>query len=172
MSKWDKAHMSAAQKYATLSNALKLQVGCLLVKDNRVISIGVNGTPSGWDNTCEDKVYHELGQPKPLSDSLVEKAYPLKEQTACKRTWRRFRYETRPEVLHAEANAIAKVSKSTESSAGSTAYITHEPCMSCAKLLYQAGINRVVYGSPYEKVGGEGIDFLVKCGIEVKYEPL
>jgi len=131
MNKWDVAHMEAAEVYSKLSSAKRLQVGAVIVKDNRIISIGYNGMPSGWDNVCE-------------FDNFV----------------------TRPEVLHAETNAIAKVAKSSESCEGSTLYTTHQPCLDCAKLIYQSGINRVVYKHPYRC--NEGVFFLNKCGVEVE----
>lgn len=133
LNKWDKSHMEAAQLYARLSSAKRMQVGCVIVKDHRIISIGYNGMPSGWTNECEDT--DEYGNmPK-----------------------------TKPEVLHAETNAIAKVAKSSESSKGATLYTTCAPCLDCAKLIYQSGISRVVYGHTYRKT--EGLTFLEKCDI-------
>lgn len=130
MNKWDTAHMEAAEVYANLSSARRAHVGCVIVKDNRIQSIGYNGMPAGWDNTCEvDDV-------------------------------------TKPEVLHAETNAIAKVARSNESCEGSTLYTTMAPCMDCAKLIYQSGISRVVYKFDYPKDNG-GLEFLDKCNIQV-----
>jgi dCMP deaminase len=134
------AHMDVAARYAELSTARRLKVGCLVVKDERIISIGYNGTPSGWDNNCED--YHGLdlkGNP-----TLV----------------------TKPEVLHAETNAIAKLAKSTESGLGATMFITHAPCMDCAKLIFQSGISHVLYRNSYRDTAG--VDFLEKGGIQVQ----
>jgi len=129
MNKFDYAHMEAAEVYAKLSSAERLQVGCIIVKDNRIISIGYNGMPSGWDNICEiDNV-------------------------------------TKPEVLHAETNAIAKVARSNESCVGASLYTTHEPCIDCAKLIYQSGVSNVFWRHPYPK-GSAGLDFLRKCNIE------
>ena len=122
--------MKAAHAYAECSTAERLKVGCVLVKDHRIISIGYNGMPSEWTNVCED----ESGK-------------------------------TKPEVIHAEANAVAKLARSNESGEGSVAFITHAPCLSCAKMLYSAGVSEVVYSQGYRKT--EGIDFLVKCGIPV-----
>ena len=127
--------MQAAHVYAGLSSARRLKVGCVLVRDDRIIGIGYNGMPAGWDNDCEIEQ---------VDGSL----------------------RTRPEVLHAESNAIAKLARSHESASGATAYITHAPCLDCAKLLYQAGIARVVYHSPYKD--RLGIDFLERCNIEVQ----
>ena len=137
-----RAHMKAAHAYAECSTAEKLKVGCVLVKDHRIISIGYNGMPSGWTNECEDEVY-----------SKVSKIQGKKELV------------TKPEVIHAEANAVAKLARSNESGEGSVAFITHAPCLSCAKMLYSAGVSEVIYSQGYRKT--EGVDFLVNCGIPV-----
>lgn len=136
MDKWDKAHMKAAEVYARLSSATRLQVGAVIVKDNRIISIGYNGMPSGWTNVCETA--DEYGN------------MPV----------------TKPEVLHAETNAIAKVARSPESCDGATLYTTHQPCLNCSKLIYQAGITRVVWKNTYKT--DDGLTFLEKCDINVE----
>ena len=134
-----KAHMKSAFNYADCSTAKKLKVGCVLVKDDRIISIGYNGMPPGWSNQCETlSFYTEDGKQLP-SQILV----------------------TKPEVLHAEENAITKLARSNESGEGATAFITHVPCLSCAKLLYSSGIIGVYYTHPYRNT--EGLDFLKKC---------
>jgi len=125
-----RAHLRAAYAYADCSTAEKLKVGCVLVKDHRIISIGYNGMPSGWTNVCED----ESGK-------------------------------TNPEVIHAEANAVAKLARSNESGEGSVAFITHAPCLSCAKMLYSAGVCAVIYSQSYRNT--EGVNFLETCGIPV-----
>ena len=133
------AHMKAAEVYAQLSSAKRLQVGCVVVKDNTIIGIGYNGMPSGWDNTCEYTVDDAKG------------------------------YDTgksKPEVLHAETNAIAKIARSTNSSEGAALFVTHAPCLDCAKIIHQAGINSVYYRNTYRST--DGIDFLVKCDIHVE----
>jgi len=137
MDKWDMAHMATAENYARLSSATRLKVGAVIVKDNRIISIGYNGMPSGWSNKCETT--DELGN------------MPV----------------TKPEVLHAETNAIAKVARSSESSEGATLYTTHAPCMNCAKLIHQAGIARVVWRDAYKT--SDGLKFLDDCNIEVDF---
>jgi len=131
------AHMATAENYARLSSATRLKVGAVIVKDNRIISIGYNGMPSGWSNKCETT--DELGN------------MPV----------------TKPEVLHAETNAIAKVARSSESSEGATLYTTHAPCMNCAKLIHQAGIARVVWRDAYKT--SDGLKFLDDCNIEVDF---
>lgn len=136
LDKWDVAHLKVAETYAELSSAKRLKVGAVIVKDNRIISIGYNGMPSGWTNECE----HSTG------------IYALDQELVTKR-----------EVIHAESNAITKVAKSTESAEGAVLYTTCSPCLNCAKLIHQAGISRVVYGYKYKAT--EGLTFLEKCGI-------
>lgn len=133
-----KAHMSAAEVYANLSYAIRLKVGAIVVKDNRVISIGYNGTPAGWDNDCEDQTYEEDGF------HIILK--------------------TKPEVIHAEANAIAKLARTHESGLDSVMFITHAPCMDCAKLIFGAGIKNVFYKHPYRDT--TGLNFLEKSGVQ------
>ena len=132
--------MDVAQRFSELSSAKRLKVGAIVVKDDRIISIGYNGMPSGWDNTCEDVVeIHEDG-------GTITK--------------------TKPEVIHAEANAIAKLAKSSESGEGSTMFLTHAPCIDCAKQMYTAGVKTVYYRSTYKN--DDGLKFLKKCEIEVE----
>ena len=137
--KFKSAFMDTAERFAQLSSAKRLQVGAIIVKDNRIISIGYNGMPSGWDNVCEiEQQSGWIGKKK-----LVSK----------------------PEVLHAEANAITKLAKSTNSSEGSTVYITASPCFECSKHIIQSGIKRVVFKDIYRKT--ESLSFLFQAGIEV-----
>jgi dCMP deaminase len=133
------AYMKTAEIFAELSYARRLHVGSIIVKDDRIISIGYNGMPAGWDNNCEEVVeQHEDG------------GQVLK---------------TKPEVLHAETNAIAKLAKSTESGNNATMFITHSPCLDCAKLIFQSGISSVFYRNSYRSE--DGIQFLKQSGIEV-----
>ena len=134
------AHMKAASVYAELSSAKRLQVGCVIVKDNTIIGIGYNGMPAGWDNNCENVIQH--------SDDTVE-------------------LKTKPEVLHAETNAVAKVARSTNSTEGADMFITHAPCLDCAKLIHQAGIKKVYFGNHYRD--NIGVDFLQQCGVVVTH---
>jgi dCMP deaminase len=154
MSKFDDAHMAAAEVYAKLSSAVRLKVGCVIVKDNTIIGIGYNGMPSGWDNNCEEKIYCDDGD---WSEQQLPKTSNL--------PWKKYKLLTKREVLHAETNAIAKVSKSTNSSDGATLYVTHAPCIDCAKLVYQSGINSVFYRNSYRDTSG--VNFLQECGIKV-----
>jgi dCMP deaminase len=134
------AFMDVAERFAQLSSAKRLQVGAIVVKDDRIISIGYNGMPSGWDNCCEEVV-------------------PPNE-------WVEFeQLKTKPEVLHAETNAIAKLAKSSESGLGATMFVTHAPCIDCAKLVYQSGIDTVYYKNDYRST--QGLDFLTKSNVNL-----
>lgn len=123
--------MEVAHVFARLSKAKRLKVGAIAVKDGRVLSIGYNGTPPGFDNNCED----ENGK-------------------------------TKVEVLHAESNCIAKLAKCNESSAGASIFVTHSPCMECAKQMYVAGISEVYYDELFRDTSG--IDLLKKLGVKIE----
>jgi len=128
-----------------MSHARRLQVGAVIVKDDRVISMGYNGMPAGWDNNCESE----------------ETEFNLVTKT---RTGTG-KLTTRPEVLHAESNAIAKLAKSNDSGDGADIFVTHAPCMECSKLIFQSGIRRVYYSADYRD--DSGIKFLKQSGVEV-----
>ena len=130
--KYDIAYLKMALEWSKLSYCKRRQVGALIVKDRMIISDGYNGTPTGFENICED-------------DENYTKWY----------------------VLHAEANAIAKVSGSTQSTKGSTLYITLSPCKECSKLIFQSGISRVVYSKKYKDLSG--IEFLIKSGVSIDF---
>jgi dCMP deaminase len=130
--KYDVAYLKMALEWAKLSHCKRRQVGALIVKNRMIISDGYNGTPTGFENACED-------------DSNYTKWY----------------------VLHAEANAIMKVSASTQSSEGSTLYITLSPCKECSKLIFQSGIKRLVYHKEYKD--SSGLEFLKKAGLEISH---
>ena len=150
--------MDCAITFSGLSSAVRAQVGSIIVKDNRIISIGYNGMPSGWDNECEDTLvsYDERDAHNPLD--VREWTYDsiTKQYTALK---------TKPEVLHAEANAITKVAKSPESCEGAAIFCTHMPCIECAKLIHQCGITEVYYNNDYNASKGTGLRFLVDCDV-------
>jgi len=138
-------YMRVAELTSTLSYAKRLQVGSVIVKGNKILATGYNGMPSGWDNECETTEIVEL------DEKFVKQLV------------------TKQEVLHSETNAIAKVSASTESSEGATMFCTHAPCINCAKLIYQSGINSLYYRNTYRDTSG--IEFLEKSGVSVtKYE--
>jgi dCMP deaminase len=162
------AHMKVAETYAQLSSAVRLHVGAIIVKDDRIISIGYNGMPAGWDNNCEDKEYMSGDAGGWLNPDEIEERWPHSEQQLPKDSnlpWRRYRLKTKPEVLHAETNAIAKLAKSAESGDGASIFITHAPCLDCAKLVYQSGINSVYYRNSYRNE--DGIKFLEQCKVKV-----
>ena len=131
----DSRHLRMALIWAENSYCKRRKVGALVVKDKAIISDGYNGTPSGFENVCED------------ADNV-----------------------TKPYVLHAEANAITKLARSTNSGQGATLYVTASPCIECAKLIIQAGIRRVVYGEKYRL--DDGIRLLERAGVDVVYSPV
>lgn len=150
--KFISAFMDVAERFAELSSATRAQVGAIIVKDNRIISIGYNGMPSGWTNECEEWI--------PLEGVNFEFAESDKLIYA--------EAKTKPEVLHAETNAIAKVARSSESCEGATLFCTHLPCMECAKLIYQSGITEVYYRVEYLAAKGAGKEFLEKSGVVIQ----
>lgn len=146
--KWVDAFMDTAERFAQLSSAQRLQVGAVVVKDNRIISIGYNGMPSGWTNECE----HIVDVAK--TDSRYDYNNFTKE------------LKTKDEVIHAEANAIIKLARDGESGNGADLFCTHAPCIDCAKLIHGAGINTVYYRHAYRD--NLGLDFLSKCKINIE----
>jgi dCMP deaminase len=147
-------YMDWAKRVAECSYAKRLQVGAVIVKDDCVISYGYNGMPSGWDNNCEDTEYTYDERDTVNGDWTYD--YNSKRWSKLK---------TKQEVLHAESNAIAKLAKSNNSGVGSSIFITHSPCIECAKLIYQSGISTVYYDGDYRS--DDGIKFLLRSGVEV-----
>lgn len=145
------AYMDTAKRFADLSTARRAKVGAIIVKDNRIISIGYNGMPAGWNNECEEW--------EPLDGIRFEVHEGDRDIYGV--------YKTKPEVLHAESNAIAKMAKSAESCEGATMFCTHLPCIECAKLIYQSGISHLYYDVEYEAAKGCGKEFLKQCGVAV-----
>jgi dCMP deaminase len=137
--KWVDAFMDTAERFAQLSSAKRLQVGAVVVKDNRIISIGYNGMPAGWTNECEELVYRIAEEPI---------------------------LKTKDEVIHAEANAIAKLARDGESGNHGIMFCTHAPCIQCAKIIYGAGINTLYYRNSYRDT--KGLDFLSACNIDIE----
>ena len=131
------AYMDVAERFAQLSTAEKLKVGAIIVKEDRIISIGYNGTPSGWSNVCEDVIVDGV------SETL----------------------KTKDETIHAEANCIAKLTRSPENGVGAIMFLTHSPCIHCAKQIYTTGIKQIFYHTDYRD--SSGVEFLRKCNIEV-----
>jgi dCMP deaminase len=128
--KLDQKYLDIAKSWSELSKAKRMKVGCIVVRDNQIISDGYNGTPSGFDNSCEDE-----------------------------------EFLTKPEVLHAESNALMKLAVGTQSSKNATVYITLSPCFECSKLIIQAQVKRVVFSELYRL--NSGIELLRKAGITV-----
>ena len=139
-------YMTIASDCAKMSRAVRLQVGCIIVKDDNIISFSWNGTPRGWDNNCEDE-----------SVELYSGYEGAIHRTVLK---------TKPEVLHAESNAVSKLAKSTNSGLGADLFVTHSPCLECAKLIYQSVIRRVYYCENYRD--DAGLQFLYKSGLIVE----
>ena len=148
----DRTYLVMAETWANLSRAKRKKVGCLIVKDGAIISDGYNGTPRGFNNNCEDLLPAVGGR------IMIDDEGDMVKGT--------FKLRTKPEVLHAESNAITKLAKSTQSSTGATMYITISPCVECAKLIIQSGIKRVVFGEFYRS--DEGIKLLKKSKIKVE----
>lgn len=159
-----KAYMATAKVFAELSHARRLHVGAIVVKDDRIISIGYNGMPAGWDNNCEDKVY-DPGAGGWLDPDEFNEKYPFEEWHEEAQRNVRYGLKTKPEVLHAESNAIAKLAKSNESGLGADLFVTHAPCIDCAKLILQSGVRRVYFGAQYRD--DHGVRFLQQSGITV-----
>jgi dCMP deaminase len=159
--KFKQAYMKTAEIFAELSHARRLHVGAIVVKDDRIISIGYNGMPAGWENDCEYRDYMDPSAGGWLSPDEIESCWQHLEEDGT-----RYTLKTKPEVLHAETNAISKLAKSTESGNGAAMFITHSPCLDCAKLIYQSGINSVFYRSSYRS--DDGIKFLKQSGVTVE----
>ena len=157
--------MKTAETFAELSHAKRLHVGAIVVKDDRIISIGYNGMPAGWDNDCEDKLW-DSGAGGWLDPEEFDAKYPYEAWHEGAQRNVRYGLKTKPEVLHAETNAIAKLARSNESGLGADIFITHAPCLDCAKLIYQAGIKRVFFGEAYRD--DDGIRFLNTSGVNVE----
>jgi dCMP deaminase len=165
-------YMDVAERTGKLSYAIRRQVGAVIVKDNRILSYGYNGMPTGWDNECEYKDYISPDAGGWLNPDEIYERWPFEEEvtktTAEGEEWKynaRYRLVTKDEVLHAESNAIAKVSGSTESSEDATLFVTTAPCIHCAKMIFQSGIKSVFYKEEYRDTAG--IDFLTKGGVDV-----
>lgn len=159
--------MKTARIFSELSYARRLHVGAIVVKDDRIISIGYNGMPAGWENDCEDVVLDQ-GAGGWISPEEFESQYPFEGKFWINGEEINARYglKTKPEVLHAESNAIAKLARSSESGLGADIFITHSPCLDCAKLIYQSGIKHVYFGIAYRN--NDGIEFLTKSGVTVE----
>ncbi len=157
-------YMDWAKRASELSHARRLHVGAVIVKDDTVISYGYNGMPAGWDNNCED-IKWDSGAGGWLSPEEIVEQYPYEGWHEGAQRNVRYGLKTKPEVLHAESNAIAKLARSSQSGSNADIFITHAPCLDCAKLIYQSGISSVYYRNSYRDTAG--IEFLEKSGITV-----
>jgi dCMP deaminase len=157
--KFKRAYMETAQTFSKLSYARRLQVGAVIVKNDSIISYGFNGTPEGWDNNCEDREYMSVDAGGWFSPDEIDLMWPYEDEEG------RYKLVTKPEVLHAESNAISKLAKSSNSGEDADLFITHSPCLDCAKLIYQSGIKRVYYRENYRN--DQGIQFLMRSGVKV-----
>jgi dCMP deaminase len=162
--KFQKLYNNIAHEVAKMSHARRLQVGAVIVKDDRVISMGYNGMPAGWENNCEDIVW-DPGAGGWLDPEEFDSMYPF--EMWHEKAGRNVRYglKTKAEVLHAESNAVSKLAKSNDSGDGADIFVTHAPCMECSKLIFQSGIRRVYYSQDYRD--DSGIKFLKQSGVEV-----
>lgn len=139
-------YMSLATECSKMSRAKRLQVGAIIVKNNNVISFSWNGTPAGWDNNCEDEIIQTYAGFEGAISNI--------------------KLKTKPETIHAEANSIMKLARSNESGKGATMFLTHAPCIDCAKLIYGSGIIKVFYKNEYRDQSG--VEFLKKCNVIVE----
>lgn len=162
-SKYIQTYMDIAERWAQESSATKLKVGAVIVSGDAMV-VGYNGTPEGWDNICEYKVWMNPDTGQWLSPSEMDNQWPYVDDP---NVWAsRYQLKTKDEVLHAEMNAISKLAKSTLSGVGAVLFCTHNPCINCAKAIYQAGIREVYYKEDYRL--DEGIHFLQKAGVKIE----
>jgi dCMP deaminase len=160
--------MTVAEATAQLSSAVRLKVGTVIVRDNKILATGYNGTPSGWDNDCEYVEFMPFDAGGWLDPTEIWHQWPLEGKfwingVECDK---RYRLKTKEIVLHSEANALTKIARSTESSDGATMFCTHAPCMQCAKLIYQSGIRKLWWRDAYRDT--DGLEFLRKGGVEIE----
>jgi len=159
--------MKIAEATAELSTAVRLKVGAVIVKDQQIIATGYNGTPSGWDNTCETTELLDIYTSSTLKPDEILAQYPYEGTfwVGANELKTRYRLKTKPEVLHAEMNCLMKIAQSTESSKNTTLFTTTAPCLDCAKAIFQSGVQEVFYKDLYRSE--EGLYFLEKCGIKL-----
>jgi dCMP deaminase len=129
--KHEKLYMDIAERCAKESYAKRLKVGCVIIKDNNIISMSWNGTPPGWSNNCETE-----------------------------------NNKTKPEVYHAEESTILKLAKHDGGCEGTEMFVTHAPCVNCAKMIFRSGVNMVYYKHDYRD--SDGLDFLRNCKIHIQ----
>lgn len=164
-------YMDVASRVAQMSHAVRLKVGSILVKEGNIISFGWNGMPAGWDNDCELVEFMPGDAGGWLDPTEIWHQWPYEgkfwiDGVECNK---RYRFKTKPEVLHSEANCIMKIAKNTVSAEGSTMFCTHAPCLQCAKLIFQAGVKNLMYRDTYRET--DGLEFLQKGGVNVERYP-
>ena len=155
----DKRYLRMARIWSENSYAIRRKVGALVVKDRMIISDGYNGTPSGFENVCEDVICQQHCNDGRCTYGRKEPS--IKWCNSCPFA----ELKTKPYVLHAEANAISKLAKSLNNSEGATLYVTDEPCLECSKMIIQAGIKRVVFWRDYHS--HDGVQLLLRAGIKI-----
>lgn len=167
--RYNRLYMDLAGRIAEMSHAVRLKVGCLLVKDGNIISFGWNGMPAGWDNGCEDREFMPFDGGGMLDPTEIWHQWPFEGKF-----WidgnvvdARYRLVTKPEVLHSEANCLMKLAKTNGSALGSTMFCTHAPCMGCAKLIYGAGVTKLLYRDTYRD--NSGLEFLDRSGVAIEH---
>lgn len=163
--KYRKTFMEMCHSIAKQSYAVRLQVGALLVKDNRVVSMSYNGTPQGCDNSCEHRKYLSRDAGGWLDPGEIEMRFPYVDENG-----NRYSLITKDEVIHAEQNAIIQMAKSTESIDGCVMFCTHAPCLQCAKMILQSGIKEVLYSTEYRST--EGLDYLISNSVQCTHLPI
>jgi dCMP deaminase len=159
-----KFYSDVAIQCAKMSRAIRLQVGCVIVKDDNILSFSWNGTPAGWDNNCEDRIW-DTGAGGWLDPDELQEKYPYEDYNPEAERRVRYALKTKSEVLHAESNALMKIAKNNGGANNASLFCTHSPCLECAKLIYQAGIKEVYYNNDYRS--SDGVNFLKKTNVKV-----
>ena len=161
-------YMRLADETAKLSSAVRLQVGSVIVRDQQILATGYNGTPTGWNNDCEDIELMPYDSIQNLDPTEIWHQWPYQGNFWIDGVFveKRYRLKTKSEVLHAESNALMKIARSTESSDGAAMFCTHAPCLECAKLIYQSGIKKLYYRDTYRDFSG--VEFLQKGNVDVE----
>jgi len=165
VNKFDFLYFDMAERIAHLSHAIRLKVGCVIVKENRILSYGYNGTIAGFDNNCEEPIYMPTEELTLLSTKELYEKYPNVDEVHG-----RYYLKTKDSVVHAECNALLKICKSHENSSGASVYLTHSPCIECAKMIASSGISKVFYIHEFRSTAG--IDLLYQCNIDVQKKPM
>ena len=160
-------YMDIADLTSKLSSAIRLNVGAVIVKGNKILGTGYNGMPTGWSNECEYKEYMNAAKAGFMPAEDILEKFPFEEYDPEVGANRRYRLVTKDEVLHAEMNCLMKVAASTESSEGAIMFCTTAPCIHCAKAIYQSGIKELVYKDTYRS--DDGLMFLEKCGVKLTH---